>query len=381
MKKPSTDNAMFSDATNSKRPSQRVLDYLREKIEEAGADPQRLPTIRSIAKELDVSPRTVQKAFHRMAAENRIESVTGRGTFTVPAREKRSEGRTLRIALNIELDSFDPVNAWAYTIYGSILQAALVSGRNAVFCSVDEGLREEGAPVDGFILLPDAMEIAARLKRVRPGVPAVSLNPLCLTETANFVSPDYNRVGRNLGEAWRNCGKKRIVFMHHPSLANSASGQLVLSGILAGLADAHADLDFLDPLEAENFTTESGFEAMRGFLRRKGRQAPDAVFCKGDFLALGALQALREAGCAAPEDVSVIGGSGLDLSETDWPQLTRCRQPFQQLGEALFAMLVARIDNNGANLPGRYLPAPFIGGATSGPGENELLLAGREAAV
>lgn len=379
-KKENTDNTS-SRAPRGRRPLQRVLDFLENQIGQGGGTPQRLPTIRSIADELDVSPRTVQKGFHQMAETGRIKSVVGRGTFTVPDfSADNGRDRSLRIGLNIELDRFDPVNAWAYTIYGAILQASLASGQNAVFCTVEEGLRNPDTPVDGFILLPDATELRPRLKQQRPQAPAVFLNPPALTRTSDFVSPDYNRIGRMLGETWRKCGKKRIVFMHHPGLAVSASGQLVLSGLFAGLAEVHGSLEYLHLIEAENITTGAGHEAMSAFLRGK-RRAPDAVFCKGDFLALGALRALADAGRSLPDDVSVIGGSGLDLSETDAPQLTRCRQPFQQLGAELFDMLVTRIEQDGAHLPGRYLPVPFIGGATTTAEENERLLATREAAV
>lgn len=361
------------------RPLQSVLEFLETEIERTRERPRRLPTIRDVALHLQVSPRTVQKAFRQLASEGRIESATGRGSFTVPP--AKQTGRQLLVALSIEFDQDDTVNAWAYTIYGAILQAALTSGRNALFTTVEETLRHSRtSTVDGFILLPDRVGIRERLRQQQPQAPAVFLNPSSFAATANFISPDYYRVGFTLGHAWKRCGKKRIVFMHHPSLESSASGQLLISGLISGLGWTCNDLEYLHIVEAANLIPEAGYEAMRDFLRQQKR-APDAVFCKGDFIALGALRALEEAGCSSPAEVSVVGGSGLDLSETESPQLTRCRQPFQQLGEALFAMLVARIEQGGAPQPGRFLPTPFIGGATTTARENEFLLEPEKAAA
>lgn len=354
------------------RPLEKTLRFLEAEVNAGGATPKRLPTIREVASRLKVSPRTVQKAFHLFSREGQIESVTGRGTFTVPRPNQVPGGPQLQIGLNIDFDHYDPVNTWANTIYGAILQASLASGRNAVFTSVESALGQRQAPMDGFILLPDAMEISERLRREQPATPAVFLNPPVIGATANFVSPDYNRLGLHLGRTWSKCARKRILFMHHPALAISASGQLLLSGLISGLAKTYNDLEYLHLLEAGNFTPEAGYDTMREFLRQ-GRPRPDAIFCKGDFLALGAIKALEEEGCRVPAEVSVIGGSGLDLSEAEWPQLTRCRQPFQQLGDALFEMLLLRIEQGGAPQPGRFLPAPFIGGATTTEAENNLL--------
>lgn len=358
----------------STRPLQRVLNFLAAEIHQGGRERRRLPTIREIGERLDVSPRTVQKAFHQYAQAGRIESVTGRGTFTIPQGKSAAEA-PLRIGLNIELDHYDPVNAWAYTIHGAILQAVLTSGRNAVFANIeDEYRRQARPPIDGFILLPGGADIRERLREAWPKAPAVFLNPPVVAATANFVSPDYHGIGFALGNAWRECGKKRLVFLNNPTLAHSPSGQLFISGLLSGLGDAHDRLDYLRLLTADDFTAAAGAARMREFLKEEKR-IPDAIFCKGDFLALGALEALREAGSRVPDETSVVGGSGLDLSETRSPQLTRCRQPFQQLGEALFSMLLTRIEQDGSPQPGRFLPTPFIGGSTTTAAENELLLA------
>jgi DNA-binding LacI/PurR family transcriptional regulator len=372
----SDDNSSRNSKSSSVRPFRRVLAFLEEEVQKAGPTPKRLPTIRELAEQLDVSPRTVQKVFHQLADEGKIESVTGRGTFTRPGPGRSASGNEqLHIGLNIELDRYDPVGVWAYTVYGAILQAAVTSKRNALFMTVAEALeRQRDVRPDGFILLPDPyLKGPEELRKVAPDVPVVFMNPPSLSDAANFVSPDYHRMAWHLGQAWARAGKRRIVLLHHPELPNTPSGQLVMSGLITGLGDSFRNLEYFRLVNAGDFTLEAGSLAITGFLDQE-KAPPDAVFCKGDFLAVGAVRALQSAGLTVPGDVSVVGGSGLDLSETDCPNLTRARQPLQEIGAALFSMLLQRIEGDGVSVPGRFLPTPFIGGGTTSPEENAHLM-------
>src|SRR5436309_822943 len=78
---------------------------------------------------------------------------------------------------------------------------------------------------------------------------------------------------------------------------------------LAGAREALAARDLpLDPdlvLPAEEWHRTDGAAAVRRLLGRG--TTFDALFCLNDLLALGALQALREAGVRVPEDVSLVG--------------------------------------------------------------------------
>ncbi len=65
-----------------------------------------------------------------LATKGQIKSTIGRGSFTVP--QPNHSERQFLLALNIDLDHCDMTNAWAYTIYGAIPQAALTSGRNVI---------------------------------------------------------------------------------------------------------------------------------------------------------------------------------------------------------------------------------------------------------
>jgi LacI family transcriptional regulator len=95
-----------------------------------------------------------------------------------------------------------------------------------------------------------------------------------------------------------------------------------------------------------SYATEHGYEAMRDWLRAQaGERLPTAIFCGNDGIALGALQALAEAGLRVPDDVSLAGFDDTIASRTCVPQLTSVRQPLRAMGSRAVELLLARIEH------------------------------------
>lgn len=83
-------------------------------------------------------------------------------------------------------------------------------------------------------------------------------------------------------------------------------------------------------VSGEFFSKEDGFKAMNQLLLLD--EMPTAIFCASDMLAIGAIQAIREAGLSVPEDISVIGFDGIDLGQLITPRLTTIRQDTNKMG-------------------------------------------------
>ena len=75
-----------------------------------------------------------------------------------------------------------------------------------------------------------------------------------------------------------------------------------------------------------------GYQAMRQLLARE--IAVDGVLCGSDRIAAGAVNALKEAGFAVPEDVSVVGFDDHEVAARTVPALTTIRQPLREEGRA-----------------------------------------------
>jgi LacI family transcriptional regulator/LacI family repressor for deo operon, udp, cdd, tsx, nupC, and nupG len=70
------------------------------------------------------------------------------------------------------------------------------------------------------------------------------------------------------------------------------------------------------------------------------RERVTAAFCFNDMHAVGALLACREAGIAAPEDVSIVGFDDVDTARYVTPPLTTVHQPKLRLGQIAISMLL-----------------------------------------
>lgn len=77
------------------------------------------------------------------------------------------------------------------------------------------------------------------------------------------------------------------------------------------------------------FSYDGGFAAMQSILASEER--PTAVFAMSDVMAIGAIRAICDAGLRVPEDISVCGIDGLDISNFINPCLTTIRQDSEQI--------------------------------------------------
>ena len=77
---------------------------------------------------------------------------------------------------------------------------------------------------------------------------------------------------------------------------------------------------------------ESGCTCMQQLLMRE--PVPEAVFAVEDFTALGAMQAVKDAGLSIPNDVSVIGFANEAFGEYLTPSLSTVNQQTNRMGEA-----------------------------------------------
>lgn len=353
-------------------------------------DGSRLPTNKELATRLRVSIPTVQTVLKGLVREGRIQTRKGSGTYLLAA-SPRKPG-TLRIAIAAPLEVNESRDAWLHAISGGMMRAVLQSRRPITLIGLPpdvygtdatpKKLLGQRASVDGLILFPYSLppdwyrQVTAAYDRDRK--PVVHLNPPSPTATTNFVSPDYFGASHRLAETWVRSGRRRILFLVTQGFQDSVSTRLRYAGLAAGIG---LELGRTVTLQAAELsgqgTEENGFEAMRRVLADP-ESRPDAVLAN-DLVALGALRALRETGARVPEEVSVVGASGLNLSGRLCPDLTRTQHPLEKLGRQLIEMICQRIEQKGAPLPGIVFPTPFIGGATTRDEENSALGVGSRA--
>jgi LacI family transcriptional regulator len=105
--------------------------------------------------------------------------------------------------------------------------------------------------------------------------------------------------------------------------------------------DLPLDETFL--ISGEYFSKEDGYRAMQHILALDTQ--PTAIFCASDMLAIGALQAIKEAGKSVPEDYSIVGFDGIDIGQLITPRLTTIRQDARKIGEIAARKTFQLLDN------------------------------------
>ena len=111
---------------------------------------------------------------------------------------------------------------------------------------------------------------------------------------------------------------------------------------------------------------EAGFEFARQSLLTSPR--PTAIFATNNFVAIGAMRALKDAGLRVPEDMSVVAFDDLPMAITIDPFFTVADQPAYEMGQKATELLLDRLAGEAPEgFQEIVLPAPVIVRRSSGP--------------
>jgi len=148
---------------------------------------------------------------------------------------------------------------------------------------------------------------------------------------------------------------RRIAFVAGP-LDNIEAAQR-LSGYRAALVEDGA----VEQIVQGDFGERSGYLAARKLL---AGARPDAIFAANDMMAIGCLQALREAGLAVPMDVALAGFDDIPIARFLDPPLTTVGVPIAELGRQAVECC-AEILSTGASCASRTFMPELVVRASS----------------
>jgi DNA-binding LacI/PurR family transcriptional regulator len=105
---------------------------------------------------------------------------------------------------------------------------------------------------------------------------------------------------------------------------------------------------------------EAGAQAAAELAGQQGPDAPGAIFAVSDTLAIGAIKGLRSVGKRTPDDVAVVGFDDISVAAQIDPPLTTVAQPMRELGETAARLLLKRLADPAAQVPGVLLPHRLV---------------------
>lgn len=135
----------------------------------------------------------------------------------------------------------------------------------------------------------------------------------------------------------------------HRDIAHISGGDDTFSGPKRRKGFKQALKQYGLPIKAEwivdggYFTYDSGYHSMQTLLNLAKR--PTAVFVAGDYMALGAIQAIKDHGLRVPEDISIIGFDDIELAQYTTPKLTTIGQNTNRIGGKAADILMEAIDS------------------------------------
>jgi LacI family transcriptional regulator len=325
-----------------------------------------MTTIRDVAKRAGVAPITVSRVLNRSGyftpeIQARVEAAAAELHY-VPnllARSLRSN-RTHTLALVLS----DVTNPFWTTVARGVEDAASQQGFTVFLCNTDE--REDKQAeylkvllrkrVDGVLLVPARSSPEPVQMIQKQGVQVVVMDRLVPGAQVDVVRGASRQGAYELTQYLLQLGHRRIAILTGPEDVSTARERV--QGYQQALAEFQAPADET-LLSYGEYTTESGYTRTERLLDHP--QPPSALFAGNNFIAIGALKALRDWGVNAPQDLSVVSFDDIPVSMVVEPFLTVAAQPAYDMGKCATELLLRRIAApNGSPYREIMLPTELI---------------------
>jgi LacI family transcriptional regulator len=227
-------------------------------------------------------------------------------------------------------------------------QQARAHGLHLLVSSAHDGVDDAAAAlramqgrVDGILILSSRVDKVFLKANLPEGLPAVLLNSP-LKDGAHAVLNIDNFAGtyamvRHLLDV----GHGRIAFVSGPK--DNFDAQQREQGFRAAMAEFMPNAPLR--IVAGDFTERSGHRAGRELLAAKSR--PQAVFAANDMMAVGCLQAFKEAGLEVPGDIALAGFDDIPIARYVAPPLSTVRVRIADLGKNAMELLADLMERPG----------------------------------
>ncbi len=212
--------------------------------------------------------------------------------------------------------------------------------------------------LDGLVIASCGTDVELFDAMDRSTVPYVLVDREFSGLSANFVGIDDEVAGRMATEHLIEQGCRRIA---HIRGRDNSTGSNRFKGYQQALA--RHGLDYKDDLvisraNVDINSEEMGAQAMELLLKRRPR--PDGVFVYNDPLAIGAMNAILQAGLRIPEDIAIIGCGNLHYSGSLRVPLSSIDQRSVTIGERTGGILLRMIESKVRPSPVSIILDPLL---------------------
>lgn len=203
---------------------------------------------------------------------------------------------------------------------------------------------------------PESDRLLLRLAELR--FPVVVVGRTLEHDRVDSISASYQRGGAAATQHLVELGHRRIAFVG--ATLEEEDRVKRLRGYLEAMRQAGLPIrrEYIVGSErlsrSPRYSTQlTGYQAARRLLALPSR--PTAIFARNDYTALGAMQAVKEAGLRVPDDMAIAGFDNTPMAAAMSPALTSVSQPTEEEGRLAAEFLVSRIERPEEELPRREM--------------------------
>ncbi len=325
-------------------------------------------TIQDVAARAGVSAMTVSRVINhhpRVAAETRRrveQAIDALGYVPNALARGLLKGRTRTIALILS----DVGNPFFTLIARGVEDVAQRNGYAVILGNSDESVAKERQyvdvmlqnRVDGLLIAPAANGSRKTLDFLsRQGTKFVLIDRDVEGVAADTVEGDNIAGARALTEHLLGLGHRRIALVNGAHDVSTAHARLL--GYQEALRRHQIDPDPKLMIES-SYRRTAGRAATQQLLQLPKAQRPTAIFACNNFLAIGVIEALREARLDVPRDMAVVSFDDIELASALHPFLTVVAQPARTFGTIAMQFLLDRLDSDEVLPPRRVLLPPEL---------------------
>jgi GntR family transcriptional regulator of arabinose operon len=337
----------------------RLAAELRAQIENGVLQPgTRLPSVSEMQEMHGVSLSTVDKAHSMLQKEGLIVREQGRGTFVAPPSNLR-----VTKTLGLILHKGSLTDFYMMDLLAGVRSEVTRLGLELLWLNDEDVI--SGKAVDAILMCCHPSEAIAL------SVPSEVPHALLFQHTPDFacISADDFAGVKTATQHLLEMGHRRITCLFS-SDEDSISRQR-LAGYRAALEEAGLQPDnrmvrfLLD--HTRHGYRKSGELTMGDWIPQGWRDlGSTAILAHNDHAAIGIMKALSDNGMKVPDDVSVVGFDGTELSDLATPPLTTVKVPLREIGASAVKALAAQMEQGITTKPQNIvLPVQFqTGGST-----------------
>jgi LacI family transcriptional regulator len=172
--------------------------------------------------------------------------------------------------------------------------------------------------------------------------PSVLLDCFLADQSLPSVVPDEVLGGQMATEFLLSKGHRRIGMLNFADAIPAKFGRL--QGYQRALANYSVAYDANLVIESDNARAEGGYNTTKLMMQQK--DAPTALFCFNDRMAMGAYGAIQSLGLSIPDEIAVIGFDNQQLIAGElFPGLTTMALPHYEMGQWAVQHLLELIEH------------------------------------